>query len=184
MYHCIRKTILNEDDLSAPVGVRIYIFQWVVKKECFPIFLKTTGNFLLLILKTHQGYSLFHRKLPLDIISTSYGVDTTQTHKQKTHIIVKSIHSSLRSKSKIYYLLARLLGNCIVKMFQSITHDSTAEIIRLNFIHYQQNVIDKYSARYKMHLTPIHNTFLQQYFIISMNHSRLTQNEIVKYIKE
>lgn len=54
----------------------------------FFFFLKTSGNFLLLISIMHQGYSLCYRKLPLNFISKSY----IHKHTHKKHF--KSIHSS------------------------------------------------------------------------------------------
>ena len=49
----------------------------------------------------HQGYSLCHRKPPPKFeIEALFRLVMLYRHTKKTHIMVKSIHSSLRSKLK------------------------------------------------------------------------------------
>ncbi|KAE9545419.1 hypothetical protein AGLY_000962 [Aphis glycines] len=69
----------------------------------FSIFLKTVGKCLLFTSIMHQGYSLFHRKPPPKFeIEALFRLVMlyTDKKKKKTYIIVKLIHSSLRSESK------------------------------------------------------------------------------------
>ncbi|KAE9545690.1 hypothetical protein AGLY_001233 [Aphis glycines] len=92
---CINNIFELQPYKKIPVFRHFFLF--------FLFFLKTVGKCLLLTTIMHQGYSLCHRKPPPPFFSP---LCCTQIQKKKhTHIIVKSIHSSLHSESKILLLI-------------------------------------------------------------------------------
>ncbi|KAE9528889.1 hypothetical protein AGLY_012464 [Aphis glycines] len=137
----------------------------------FSIFLKNVGKFLLLTSIMHQGYSLCHRKPPPKFeIKALFRLVMLYTDTQKKpQIIVESIHSSLRSESKIYKWksLCRIATIGIViqqKIF--VTYSNTNGVL-CEFIFKIQNLNNGLRETYLEILCP--SSYLWNYFLSNVN---------------
>jgi len=98
-----------------PKTVFTWKFQLYPHFFLFPlIFLKTTGQFLLLISIIHQGFSLFYQKPPLKFEIEEWFRQVmlyTDKNKKNTPTIIKSIHSSTSLWSNLKcFDISRIFG--------------------------------------------------------------------------
>ena len=77
----------------------------------FPRRLKTIENFLLLTPKVLTSFTFLPKKMLIKKIEALLQSLNVMTDKKKTHIILKSIHLSLRSESKMEYFKTHTLRN-------------------------------------------------------------------------